>query len=167
MNWAFIRAILILPVNAIIIVPLVLIWASAGTDFAARPVPLISPAFIVVLLSSLGGLTLGFWTARDFVTKGEGTPAPWNPPKKFVLSGPYRYLRNPMISGVFLMLFAEALYFRSWPIAGWLGFFILANLFYIPRFEEPALEKRFGDAYHTFKENVPRWIPRLTPWRGN
>jgi len=166
MNWPLARTVLILPVNVIIVVPMVILWASQGTLWAARPVLLMSPAFWVALIIGLIGLTLGVWTSRDFVTKGEGTPAPWNPPKKFVLSGPYRYLRNPMILGVFLMLFSLALYFRSWPLTFWLAFVILANLFYIPRFEEPALEKRFGAEYLRFKENVPRWIPRLTPWRG-
>lgn len=71
-----------------------------------------------------------------------------------------------MISGVFLCLGAEALFFQSVPLAAWAGLFMLINIIYIPNFEEPGLERRFGDAYGVYKNNVPRRFPRLTPWKG-
>ena len=111
------------------------------------------------------GLAFAIWTFRLFVAEGEGTPAPWDPTKKLVVRGPYQYVRNPMITGVLFMLAGEALFFRSWPVAGWLFFFFLANAIYFPLSEETALEHRFGDAYRIYKANVPRWIPRVTPWR--
>ena len=105
-------------------------------------------------------------TVAMFLTIGKGTPAPWDPPKKLVVRGVYRYLRNPMISGVILFLLGEALLFRSWSIAGWAVLFALGNMIYMPLVEEPGLEKRFGADYRVYKENVPRWLPRRKPWNG-
>jgi len=84
-----------------------------------------------------------------------------------VLRGPYRYVRNPMMIGVMLILLAEALLLQSWGIAIWFVVFLLLNLIYLPRVEEKGLEQRFGEDYRQYKAHVPRWIPRLTPWDGN
>ena len=105
------------------------------------------------------GLALGVWRAALFGKHGEGTAAPWDPPQRFVVRGPYRYVRNPMITGVFAMLLAEAILFASWPIAIWFAVFVVGNLIYIPVFEEPKLEQRFGDDYIAYKARVPRWLP--------
>ena len=78
--------------------------------------------------------------------------------------GPYRHVRNPMISGVLFILLAEALFFGSLPILAWFTVFLVVNSTYIPLVEEPGLEKRFGEEYIRYKQHVPRWIPRLTPY---
>ena len=104
---------------------------------------------------------------RLFATHGHGTPAPWDPPRRLVVLGPYRHVRNPMISGVVLFLIAEALVSRAPALAGWAAVFALANAVYFPLVEEPALVRRHGEAYRRYKRYVPRWIPRLTPWRGD
>jgi protein-S-isoprenylcysteine O-methyltransferase Ste14 len=111
------------------------------------------------------GLVLGFWTASLFVRVGQGTPAPWDHPQNLVVRGPYRHVRNPMISSVLLVLLGEALVFQSWSIGGWGLLFFAINSVYFPLSEEKALERRFGDDYLAYKANVPRWLPRLTPWR--
>jgi len=108
------------------------------------------------------GLFMLAWTSRLFDAHG-GALAPWNPPKTIVLSGPYRYVRNPMISGIFAMLLGEAVAFRSPWLASWLGFFVCAQFVYVRFDEEPALRKRFGAAYEAYCRDVPRWIPRLSP----
>jgi protein-S-isoprenylcysteine O-methyltransferase Ste14 len=110
------------------------------------------------------GLTLAASTVRLFSTRGRGTPAPWDPPRKLVVQGPYRHVRNPMISAVLAMLAAEALLLQALPLAAWMAFFFAANAVYFPLVEEQGLERRFGDDYRVYKANVPRWIPRLTPW---
>jgi protein-S-isoprenylcysteine O-methyltransferase Ste14 len=69
-----------------------------------------------------------------------------------------------MISGVFFILLGEAILVGSIPLASWLILFVLLNLIYIPLFEEPGLERRFGDDYRLYKQHVPRWIPRLRAW---
>ena len=71
-----------------------------------------------------------------------------------------------MISGVLFNLLGEALLFGSPAIGLWFALFFLGNAIYIPLSEEPGLERRFGDAYRSYKAAVPRWIPRLTPWQG-
>jgi protein-S-isoprenylcysteine O-methyltransferase Ste14 len=110
------------------------------------------------------GIVLFTTSLRRFATDGEGTLAPWDPPRLLVVRGPYRYVRNPMISGVVFVLFGEALILRSGPHAQWATIFLLLNAVVIPFFEEPQLRRRFGAAYAEYTQNVPRLIPRLRPW---
>jgi protein-S-isoprenylcysteine O-methyltransferase Ste14 len=117
------------------------------------------------MIAAVTALILMIQTVSLFFSKGKGTPAPWDPPKKLVVRGPYRNVRNPMITGVLVFLLAEAMFFRSWPIAVWMFLFFMGNSVYFPLIEEKGLEKRFGDAYVVYCQNVPRWIPRLKPWR--
>jgi protein-S-isoprenylcysteine O-methyltransferase Ste14 len=113
------------------------------------------------------GLLLFVSSLRRFATEGEGTLAPWDPPRKLVVRGPYRYVRNPMISGVVCILFAEAALLRSVPHAQWALTFLVINLVYIPLLEEPQLEARFGESYREYRRHVPRLIPRLRPWTSS
>jgi protein-S-isoprenylcysteine O-methyltransferase Ste14 len=110
------------------------------------------------------GLVLVVATIRLFGTVGQGTLAPWNPPQRLVVRGVYRHVRNPMIAGVFFVLLGEAVLAASLPVLGWFAVFVVVNAVYIPLAEEPGLVKRFGSDYLTYRQNVPRWIPRLTPW---
>lgn len=111
------------------------------------------------------GMLLFAASLRLFFTIGRGTLAPWDPPRNLVVRGPYRYVRNPMISGVVLMLAAIALCLRSRPHGIWATIFLAANLVHFPLVEEPMLEAKFGDDYRAYKRNVPRFIPRLRPWQ--
>ncbi|HUL02791.1 MAG TPA: isoprenylcysteine carboxylmethyltransferase family protein [Gemmatimonadales bacterium] len=110
------------------------------------------------------GLLLFFSSLRRFAGEGEGTLAPWDPPRRLVVRGPYRFVRNPMISGVVLILGAEAMLLESLPHAAWTFIFAGINLIYIPLVEEPGLRRRFGDAYREYCRHVPRLLPRLRPW---
>lgn len=164
MELQLIKAIIILPGTALIFVPGLIMWFSgeAATHFTP-----LNPADLRlwIALVPLGiGLAFAMWTVRLFIHIGLGTPAPWNPPKKLVVHGPYRHARNPMITSVLFILGAEALWFGLWPIAGWMLVFFVANAIYFPLKEEPDLERRFGADYRQYKANVPRWIPRLRPW---
>ena len=123
-------------------------------------------AVIAGAIVLLIGLTLFAASVYEFATRGRGTLAPWDPPRALVVRGPYQYVRNPMISGVLLLLIAEALLLRSLPHVEWAGTFVLINAIYIPLLEEPQLAGRFGEAYREYCRNVPRLIPRLSPWRG-
>jgi protein-S-isoprenylcysteine O-methyltransferase Ste14 len=69
-----------------------------------------------------------------------------------------------MISGVVILLVAEALVLRSWPILLWAALFCVVNTIYFMWSEEPGLERRFGEDYRRYKASVPRWIPRVRPW---
>jgi len=111
-----------------------------------------------------GGVTLFAASVANFWRRGRGTLAPWDPPRSLVISGPYRYVRNPMISGVVLILIAESLVLRSVAHGEWALFVTVINLVYIPLLEEPVLEQRFGDEYREYALHVGRLIPRLRPW---
>jgi protein-S-isoprenylcysteine O-methyltransferase Ste14 len=111
-------------------------------------------------------LLLVLWTALLFLRFGFGTPAPWDPPAKFVVKGPYRHVRNPMIVGVWLALLGETVWFWSFGVAVWWAVFMGVNALYIPLREEKGLERRFGEAYREYKRCVPRWVPRMTAWPG-
>jgi protein-S-isoprenylcysteine O-methyltransferase Ste14 len=146
----------LLPVFVLIIMPLII---ESNFVFSLNIVSIVG---LMILLIGLAAMIL---TIRMFIQSGEGTLAPWCPTKKLVAFGLYRYVRNPMILGVSLVLSGESLLFRSYRIAAWLAFFFLMNHIYFLLFEEPGLEKRFGREYLEYKGNVPRWIPRFTPWK--
>lgn len=120
--------------------------------------------FTGIILLAIG-LFLFSSSLRRFATEGEGTLAPWDPPRRLVLHGPYRYVRNPMISGVIFVLLGEATVLLSKPHLEWALIFLVANFIYIPILEEPQLKNRFGNDYVEYCRNVPRLIPRLRPWQ--
>ena len=104
-------------------------------------------------------------TIYAIIKIGKGTLAPWSPTKKLVISGMYRYTRNPMIMGVLTVLFGESLAILSLNIFIWAVIFFIVNTVWFILYEEPDLEKKFGEEYLEFKNNVPRWIPRATPFK--
>ena len=110
------------------------------------------------------GLLLMARTIALFARVGRGTLAPWDPTSRLVVRGPYRHVRNPMISGVMFVLLGEAVFFGSVALLVWFGCFVAANAIWMPLVEEPGLVRRFGDEYRAYRRAVPRWIPRLRPW---
>jgi protein-S-isoprenylcysteine O-methyltransferase Ste14 len=156
-------AIAVLPVTVTIVVPL---WIKrrSGVPFGFGH----GPSALALQLAGAAVLTLGLvlFTAslRRFATEGRGTLAPWDPPRVLVVRGPYRWVRNPMISGVIFILFGEAFMLRSLAHLGWAAAFLAINLIYIPLLEEPQLEDRFGESYRHYCRHVPRVFPRLRPW---
>ncbi len=164
MNWGLIRSIIVLPGNALVFIPAAILWISERLGYSPKYATAGQFIFWLAILLASIGLGLCIWTATLFVKFGKGTPAPWDPPKKLVVRGPYCYVRNPMIISVLFMLLAEALLFHSWPIAAWLMVFFIGNSIYFPLVEEKSLEKRFGDDYREYKAHVRRWIPPLCAW---
>lgn len=162
------RAILLLPFTVIVVVPATILFITGTDTFDLWPsfpatrvgLPILGGAFICL------GLVLMIATIRLFVTVGKGTLAPWNPTQRLVVQGIYRHVRNPMISGVFFILIGEAVLAASLPLFSWFVVFVIVNAVYIPLAEEPGLAKRFGADYLMYKQNVPRWIPRVTAWSG-
>jgi protein-S-isoprenylcysteine O-methyltransferase Ste14 len=156
-------SILLLPAVATLAVPYwILSRSPSSLPGSATPATL---AAVLAAAAVVGfGLALVVGTIRRFVTEGRGTLAPWDPPRHLVVSGVYRRVRNPMISGVILILLGEALAFLSIPLLGWAAGFWVINAIYIPLLEEPMLEARFGEEYREYKAHVPRWVPRRLPW---
>jgi protein-S-isoprenylcysteine O-methyltransferase Ste14 len=106
------------------------------------------------------GLAIMALCVGAFVVRGRGTPAPFDPPRAFVASGPYRRVRNPMYLGLFVFLVGYALCAVSFA-ALLVAFAMLAvaHLFAV-LYEEPALARRFGEPYRQYHRTTPRWIPR-------
>ncbi len=168
MKTTLIKAIIILPGTAMVYVPALIIWLTWNTSYAASFPPTSAIKWLAGLPFAAAGLILMFRTMWLFAAKGGGgTPAPWEPINNFIVLGPYRYVRNPMLIGVNLFLTAEAILLQSIPIFLWMAAFVILNTIYFTLFEEPQLEKRFGQAYANYKRHVPRWIPRLIPYRGS
>ena len=155
------QAILILPFNVLVTIPAVILYFCQFD--------IISPEFSFKFTLMLFLLALGFflviWTMCLFATVGKGTPAPWDPIDKLIVTGPYAYVRNPMLCGVFCILFAETLLFQSKALLIYALIFIVINAIYFPLSEEKGLLKRYGEDYAEYKRNVPRFLPRLTPYR--
>lgn len=107
------------------------------------------------------GLFLILWSVLHFI-KVKGTPVPFNPPPKIVTTGPYAYVRNPMLTGVFVLLFGLGISFNSVSLVFiFTPFFILLNVLELKAVEEPELEKRLGKEYLEYRKRVPMFIPKL------
>lgn len=154
------KAIMTLPMMVTIVVPSLLLYLTKWHGDSIQKWTLV---FGCVIL--LTGISLVASTIRLFLTIGNGTLAPWDPTQKLVVSGPYAYVRNPMITGVVLILLAESLIFYSSALCIWAIVFACVNIIYFILSEEPGLRKRFGKEYEEYCINVPRIVPRLTPWK--
>jgi protein-S-isoprenylcysteine O-methyltransferase Ste14 len=163
--WRQLRAICPLPVIATIAIPVLLAWvygAEIGWGLPGVAAALVVLAGAVLIAA---GLRLIVETVALFSRIGRGTLAPWDPTTRLVVEGPYRRVRNPMITGVGLVLLGEGVALGSLAILIELGVFALANALWMPLVEEPGLLRRFGDEYVEYREAVPRWVPRRSPWQ--
>jgi len=107
------------------------------------------------------GVAITAWSAFHFL-KVKGTPVPFNPPPEVVTTGPYRYVRNPMLTGVFLFLFSLGGFWNSLSLVVFFTpLFILVNVWELKEIEEPELVKRFGDTYIEYQRRTPMFIPGL------
>ena len=107
----------------------------------------------------IGGAALAVWCVMTFSLVGQGTPAPFDPPRRLVVSGPYRWVRNPMYLGAVAALMGAALFYESIALAGYgILFFALAYVF-VRAYEEPTLARTFGAAYDAYRHRTGRWLP--------
>src|SRR5262245_28393964 len=149
--WRHVRAIALLPGMVTLLIPGLIVWAT-GTNFGWWTA--------VGALILAAGLALFAWTVRLFVQIGRGTLAPWDATRRLVVEGPYRYVRNPMITAVLTILIGEALTLGNPWIAVEAAVVFAINAIYFPLSEEPGLRRRFGEEYERYAANVPRWFPR-------
>jgi protein-S-isoprenylcysteine O-methyltransferase Ste14 len=123
----------------------------------------------IAALPSILGFAVAMRCVWDFGHTGRGTPAPIAPPKHLVVVGFYRYVRNPMYVGFLIG------WIGLWIVFGWLNWPAIVVAFlvafgvmaFVRLYEEPTLRKLFGPAYDEYRRNVPRWIPRFTPWESS
>ncbi len=107
----------------------------------------------------LFGIALTFWSAFHFL-KVKGTPVPFNPPPKLVCTGPYRYVRNPMLAGVFMILFGIGIFLNSTSLVLiFTPLYVILNVWELKYVEEPELAKRLGNVYIEYRRKTPMFIP--------
>jgi protein-S-isoprenylcysteine O-methyltransferase Ste14/8-oxo-dGTP pyrophosphatase MutT (NUDIX family) len=114
---------------------------------------------LVGLVPVVLGIAILAWCFAGFIVEGEGTPAPYDPPHRLVTGRLYGWMRNPMYVAVTTILVGEAMFYGSvlllvWAAVAWIFFH-----FFVVLYEEPTLQRRFGPAYESYVEHVPRWIP--------
>jgi protein-S-isoprenylcysteine O-methyltransferase Ste14 len=164
--WRHLISILVFPVTMTLVIPALIV-----TSADVRMPDLSSPAMIGLV--TIGGLLIGgglglmtsTMTLFDRVGKGTlGVGTVLGEPVHLVVRGPYRHVRNPMITGVLCILLGEAAATASGWLLGWFAIFLTFQLIAIRFWEEPHLVKRFGSEYVDYRRNVPRWIPRTSAW---
>ncbi len=158
-----VKALILLPGTVVVLIPGILLYFEGGVIPGWGISGLVVAAGVLFLAA---GVLTALHTVRLFLVEGDGTPAPWAPPRRFVVQGAYSHVRNPMILSVISMLLGEALTLGSMYVLLWAILFFVLNHLWFVFFEEPRLERRFGEEYREYKRNVPRWVPRLRPWGG-
>jgi protein-S-isoprenylcysteine O-methyltransferase Ste14 len=149
---------IVVPGTVTVLLPY-LIVSRRGTS----PVPPWTALHIAGLVLMVVGAAILLRCIWDFAAKGRGTLAPIDPPKQLVVQGLYRYVRNPMYLGVWVLLMGETVFFRSIALLQYtVGWFIIVHLFVV-LYEEPALRHRFGESYERYRRSVHRWLPVNPP----
>ncbi|OBB07516.1 RemK protein [Mycobacteriaceae bacterium 1482268.1] len=164
--WRHVLSFLVAPVTMTVLIPaLIVVLAGVRAPDVSTPLRVASVIAGAVLVA--GGVGMLFWTVYLFDRVGKGTLGVGDvmgQPVHLVVRGPYRHVRNPMIAGVFAILLGEAAITQSGWLLLWSALFFLVLTTVIQVWEEPHLAQRFGEDYVTYRQNVPRWIPRRTAW---
>lgn len=125
-----------------------------------RPVTIEAPQILGMLVGAIGAAIV-LWCIFTFASIGRGTPAPFDPPRRLVVQGPYRFVRNPMYIGAGLALGGAALFYESVSLLGYAGLFFLITHLFVMLYEEPTLRRTFGQEYEAYCHKVRRWWPSL------
>jgi len=107
----------------------------------------------------LPGVAIITWCFIDFIRRGRGTPAPYDPPRKLVVVGLYTYVRNPQYVGVILVAVSEAILFGRMILVGYAVFLAISYHLFVRFYEEPTLRRKFGEEYVQYCAAVSRWLP--------
>lgn len=146
----------IVPGTEAILIPYLLL--SSGFEIFSRGLGIFR--FLGLFPIVIGAL-IYLWCVWDFTFSGRGTPAPIDPPKKLVIRGLYQFIRNPMYIGVSLPLFGEVLLFESTTLLVYAVVVLFIFHLFVVCYEEPHLQRKFGDAYRDYCNAVPRWVPDI------
>jgi protein-S-isoprenylcysteine O-methyltransferase Ste14 len=146
---------------AVLFIGLVLIYVPArllAWSGIVRPVA-IEMQQVAGMVIGAAGAVVALWCIFTFASIGRGTPAPFDPPRRLVIQGPYRFVRNPMYIGAGLALASAALFYESLPLLGYTGLFFLVTHLFVVWYEEPTLRQTFGQDYEAYCHQVRRWWP--------
>jgi protein-S-isoprenylcysteine O-methyltransferase Ste14 len=132
----------------------VLTWSGVTTPRDIGAVQAIGAAAVVL------GLSLALWCVLAFGLVGKGTPAPFDPPRRLVVRGPYRFVRNPMYIGAIVALTGASLFYESFALLGSTALFAATTHLFVMVYEEPTLGRMFGADYAQYRHRVRRWRPR-------
>jgi protein-S-isoprenylcysteine O-methyltransferase Ste14 len=125
------------------------------------------PVRVVGAIVLTGGVAVLLHAFARFVVEGLGTPAPVAPTQRLVVGGLYRYVRNPMYLAVAATIVGQALLLGQWVLLPYAAAFLAVVAAFVHWYEEPTLERQFGEEYEQYRRHVPAWWPRRTPWDGD
>jgi len=150
---ALVYATLFISLLLVLLPAQVLRWAGVASPAATGPLRAVG------MLLAVAGAALAVACVAAFAFVGRGTPAPFDPPRRLVVAGPYRVIRNPMYVGAGLALLGAALYFRSLALLAYLAALGLAAHLFVVLYEEPTLRRLFGTEYDAYCARTGRWWP--------
>jgi protein-S-isoprenylcysteine O-methyltransferase Ste14 len=145
---------ILVPGTELVLIPLVVVFLGLGPRLELGSARY---SGLVPLLVGLGVILRCF---ADFIYRGRGTPAPYDPPRELVVAGLYRYVRNPQYLGVVLVILGEALLTGMAVLLGYFAIMAVGYHLFVRYYEEPTLGRLFGGSYTRYQESVPRWLPR-------
>ena len=148
---------IVVPGTELVLIPLVVALLGLGPRLE------LGPARYSGLVPLLVGLVIILRCFADFVRRGRGTPAIYDPPRELVVAGLYRHVRNPQYVGVVLVVVGEALLTGMVVLFGYAALMAVGYHLFVRYYEEPTLGRLFGEPYARYREAVPRWLPR---WHG-
>lgn len=154
--WALLKTLIFTvlgPGTVTVVIPYYLLPTATRAEFSG--VRLLGLPLIAA------GAACYLWCAWNFAWVGLGTPVPVDPPRRLVVVGLYRYVRNPMYVSVLLVLLGQSVLFQSLRILEYAGVAWLVSHLFVLCYEEPTLRRKFGPAYEEYRGTVRRWIPRL------
>ena len=157
--FVFVRAV----TYATLFIGLLLVYVPArllSWSGVVRPAAIEVPQVAGMVIGAAGA-AVALWCILTFASIGRGTPAPFDPPRRLVIQGPYRFVRNPMYIGAGLALAGAALFYGSLPLLGYTGLFFLATHLFVVCYEEPTLRRTFGPEYEAYLRQVRRWWPSI------
>jgi protein-S-isoprenylcysteine O-methyltransferase Ste14 len=163
--WRHLLSIVVFPVTVTLVVPALFLSPFHGRPDLGSPLNIALVIVGGVLIA--GGFGMWLWTVSLFHRIGKGTLGlgkVMGEPVHLVVVGPYRHVRNPMISGVLAILLGEAAVAASGSLLLWFAIFLTLQEIAIRVWEEPHLTQRYGSEYVDYRQNVPRWIPRISAW---
>jgi protein-S-isoprenylcysteine O-methyltransferase Ste14 len=145
---------ILVPGTELILLPMVVVLLGLGPRLE------LGPARYAGLVPLGVGLIIILRCFADFVRRGRGTPAPYDPPRELVVTGLYRYVRNPQYVGVVLVVVGEALLSGRLVLFGYAALLAVGYHLFVKYYEEPTLGRLFGEPYARYRAAVPRWLPR-------